>query len=167
MELLEIEERLTETMTEEISLFSHYRDEFQNMKELVMDKNWVKLQSSIDRVNHLSRQIEKADGQRDDIYQELLAQTGAEEGESFYSLISRVYGEAGRPLQDIYRIIRHEIRSVKVMSEGFNRFLNNRTSLVKEIMEELVPDRRGSIYNRRGIASHDSGNSSLVLNRHL
>lgn len=167
MELLEIEEKLTCVMVKEISLFELYKEEFQKLKEQVLAKDWVPLQRTIDSIKYLSIEIEKTDSGRNSLYKKLLKETGAEEGETFYGLISRVYGETGRELLDIYRMIRSEVRSLKIMNEGFNRFLSNRQGLIREVVEELVPDRKGAIYNRKGITSHNGSSSSLVLNRHF
>lgn len=167
MELMEIEERLTEIMTREISLFSLYKEEFCKLKRFIIDREWLPLQRSLEAIKNISAELEEADRVRDYIYRELLAEAGGDESESFYTLVSRIYGESSKALIDEYRMIRHEARTVKVLNEGFNRYLSNRRNLIKEIMEELIPESRGSIYNKRGIASQNGSSSSLVLNKHL
>ena len=167
MVLLEIEEKLKKIMTKEISLFSIYKDEFSKMKSLVMTKEWIKLQRSFESVQNISNEIENADSKRDKLYEQICKLTGSEKSDSFYSVISKIHNEGNEEISDIYRIVKHEANSIKILNEGFNSFVNSRKTLVNEIMEELVPDRKGTIYNMRGISSHDGSSSSLILNKHL
>lgn len=167
MVLLEIEEKLKNIMTREISLFSIYKEEFGKMKSLVTEKKWVPLQRSFEIVRNISEKIESADSERDSLYSELCVQTGSSADDSFYSVISKIHTNGSSEIYDIYRIVKHEAKSVKILNEGFNSFLQNRKNLVNEIMEELVPDRKGTIYNRKGFSSHDGSSSSLILNKHL
>lgn len=167
MELLEMKEKLATAITDEISLLALYRDEFSNMKRQVLEKDWIALQRSLETMNNISQKINFKDAERDSLYEEMSIKGSRREKESFHNFVSRLYGNSGKELQDLYRIIKHETRAVKVLSEGFGKYLNNRKTLINDVMEELVPHRKGAIYNRRGVTSHDMGNSSLVLNKHL
>ncbi|MBB6478685.1 hypothetical protein [Spirochaeta isovalerica] len=167
MELMEIEEQLGKIMTDEISLFSLYREEFGKMEIHVRNKDWVSLQRSTENMRAISEQISRKDNDRDGIYRALCEKTGSSPDDSFYSVAARAYGPESREICDIFRIVKNEARSLKVMNQSFEKFIRNRKNLISDIMEELVPDRKGSIYNRRGLASHDNSSSSLVLNKHL
>jgi hypothetical protein len=167
MVMLEIEEKLKKIMTHEISLFSLYKDEFNKMVNLVMEKEWITLQRSFDAVQNISNEIEKADTKRDDLYCELCKLTGSNKDDSFYSVISKIHNNGSSEINDIYRIVKHETHSIKVLNDGFSRYIQSRKNLVNEIMEELVPDRKGTIYNRKGFSFHDGSSSSLILNKHL
>ena len=164
---LEIEEKLRKTMTQEISLFSLYKEEFNNIRKYIMTKEWFLLQRSVEDMNNISRKIEKTDSRRDRLYKELCNLIGAGENDSFYSVISKVHRDGGKEIKDIYRIVKHEAGSIKVLNEGLGRFIQTKKALVNEIIEELVPDRKGIIYNRRGFSSGDGSSSSLILNKHL
>ncbi|RQV98513.1 MAG: hypothetical protein EH225_13190 [Calditrichaeota bacterium] len=167
MELMEIEEQLGKVMTDEISLFSLYRDEFGKMEEDVKARDWIALQRSTETVKSLSEKISKKDMQRDRLYRLLCEKTDSSDDDSFYSVATRAYGTESRELCDIFRIIKNEARSLKAMNKNFETFIHSRKTLISEIMEELVPDRKGAIYDRKGLASHKNSSSSLVLNRHL
>ena len=167
MVLFEIEEKLKKIMTHEISLFSSYREEFDKMKQLVLEKEWIFLQRSFEVMQNISNEIEDADSKRDDLYSELCNLTGSDKNDSFYSIISKIHKNGSAEISDIYRILKHETKSIKVLNEGFSRYVQTRKNLVGEIMEELVPDRKGTIYNRKGFSSHDGSSSSLILNKHL
>ena len=167
MVLFEIEEKLKKIMTHEISLFSMYKEEFSKMKSLVMEKEWIPLQRSFETVQNISNRIEVADLKRDDLYDKLCNITDSRKEESFYSVMSKIHKNGSNEITDIYRIVKHEANSIKILNEGFNKFLNSRKTLVTEIMEELVPDRKGTIYNRRGFSSPEVSSTSLILNKHL
>lgn len=167
MELVEIEEQLEKIMTDEISLFSLYREDFIKMKKDVEEKDWVSLQSSIESLKSLSGKISEKDELRDSIYKSLCLHTNSTPEDSFYSVISQAYGAAGHELYDIFRMIKNEARSLKALNKNFNQFILNRKNLVNDIMEEFVPELKGTIYNRRGITFHENSSSSLVLNKHL
>jgi hypothetical protein len=81
--------------------------------------------------------------------------------------MSKIHKNDKSEINDIYRMVKHEANSMKILNDGFNRFLQSRKTLVKEIMEELVPHRKGTIYNRQGFSSHEGSSSSLILNKHL
>lgn len=167
MELLEIEEKLLKIMTHEISLFSIYKEEFYKMKQMVLEKNWVSLERLFSAVENISLEIENADSRRSELYNQMCILTGSDKDDSFYSVINKIHKDGCGEIVDIYRIVKHEARSIRVLNEGFSRFLQSRKNLVNDIMEELVPDRKGTIYNRRGFSSHDGSSSSLILNKHL
>jgi len=167
MELNEIEEQLGKIMTDEISLFSQYREELGKMQANVQEKDWISLQKSSEKAKVISDLISEKDQKRDDIYRVLCELTSSTKEDSFYSVTAKAYGSRNQELCDIFRIVKNEARSLKVLNKSFEKFIHNRKNLVSEIMEELVPDRKGSIYNRRGLASHDISSSSLVLNKHL
>jgi len=93
--------------------------------------------------------------------------TESDKDDSFYSVINKIHKNSSNEIVDIYRIVKHEARSIRVINEGFSRFLQSRKNLVNDIMEEIIPDRKGTIYNRRGFSSHKGGSSSLILNKHL
>ncbi len=164
---LEIEEKLKDTMTQEISLFSRYKEEFNNIKKFIIEKEWISLQRTVEDMKSISLKIEQYDTTRDILYKELCILTGSNDKDSFYSVISKVHKEGGEEIRDIYRIVKNEAKSIKVLNEGLNRFIQTKKSLVTEIIEELVPDRKGTIYNRKGFSSGDGNSSSLILNKHL
>ncbi len=164
---LEIEEKLKKIMTHEISLFSLYKEEYKNIKRFILEKEWVHLQHSVDNLKNLSRKIEKADSKRDKLYKELCKLTNSGKNDSFYSIISKIHKDGGNEIKDIYRIVKHEANSIKVLNEGLRVFIQTKKELVNEIIEELVPDRKGTIYNRRGFSAQEGNSSSLILNKHL
>ncbi|MBI9099186.1 MAG: hypothetical protein JEY91_11945 [Spirochaetaceae bacterium] len=137
------------------------------MKKFILEKEWIFLQRAFENVQQVSDKIEKTDSERDNLYEELCSLTGSDKNDSFYTVISKIHKNTNNEMTDIYRIVKHEACSIKVLNEGFNRFLQSRKNVINEIMEELIPDRKGTIYNRKGFSSHDGSSSSLIVNRHL
>lgn len=166
MVLLEVEDRLKKTMTREITLFSSYKEEFSRMKEYVQEKQWPALERTLVNMDKLSTEIAMADEERFQLYGKIKTLTNSKDDESFYSVITKVHKEGSGEIYDIYRMVKHEAKSLKVMGAGFNRYLQNRKDIVGEFVGEIVPESKGTIYNRRGYSS-SSQPSSLVINRHF
>ena len=165
MELWEIKDKLKETMSHEISLFTSYKKEFNKMKNFIEEKEWARLQETMGILQNLSDEIARTDSARDSLYGDLCRLTNSNKEDSFYSVVSKI--EKCEGMTDIYRMVKYEANSIKVLNKGFSLFLQTRKNLIKGIMEELAPHRKGTMYNRKGVSLQGGNSSSFILNKHL
>ena len=66
----------------------------------------------------------------------------------------------------LYEQLRHEVFLTRAKLESLRSYTEARVSLIKGILEELIPDTRGKVYSPKGVPVA-SGTGSLIFNTQM
>jgi hypothetical protein len=82
----------------------------------------------------------------------------------FYALAARLPDEERQPLTGLYRKLKLIVFRVGIENAALTNYLNGVRGIVSGFLAAAFPDRKGSLYTRRG-AQAQADMRSIVLNR--
>lgn len=153
-------------MKKELSLFeSFYRAE-EKIRQHIVEKNWPQLDRELSAIKKYGEKIEKAESDRNKIYQAMKIYCGEEIHGSFYAFISSYCPEKSDSLNHLYRELKVCVMKVKTLTMRIDAYLSTVTTAVIRVLDEIFPMRKGTIYNSSGI-NRGADSPPLVLDREL
>ena len=141
------------TLTDELEIIRQYNKSCENLHKSVVSKNWTSLENKIRKLKVQADSLSESDETREWIISSLKNEFGLPEECSFGLLTSRFSQEDSRKVDELKRDIRRSIMVLKNRINGIGRYTESQTSALKDVLDILVPDQKGRIYNRKGAPS--------------
>ncbi|MDA3938633.1 MAG: hypothetical protein PF693_04905 [Spirochaetia bacterium] len=166
MESLENTEQLIHILEKEIELINSFILVENTIMESVISNNWDVLETSINLTKDISFSIEALDKQRIDCVEILRKEVGEDIGAHFYRLTINLKIEQKNKINDLYRSFKLSVLNLQNMNWRIDNYVSTVTGIMKQTLNEIYPNRRGSLYSRSGIIKEAESNP-MVLNRKL
>lgn len=145
-----IVERLTDVISEEIRAIKKFCDQELEVKQHLFDKDWKNLNGAIEESQKTSEQIQKLEGERDSLFDELCGCIGEETQANFYHVIVHLStGERDR-LGYLYRELKMAVFRMQSITAGIDTYISSMRDTMNHILEEVFPHRKGKIYAKDG-----------------
>ncbi len=132
----------------------------------VLQKDWIALEACVREMKAIAQGIEECEQKRTESYRVLKAALGLKPDDSFYEVLSRLPIEDRQELAELYRRLRIGIVKVRSITDGIDAYVTATVGTMRDILDELFPERKGKIYSRSGTVSSADA-SSLVVNHRL
>jgi hypothetical protein len=132
----------------------------------VLEKDWTALEEAVRTMRVIADDIEGCEMQRNDAYRVLKGTLGLKSEDSFYDVLSRLPLEERQELATLYRQLRVGIAKVRSITDGIDAYVTATVGTMRDILDELFPERKGKIYSRSGSVSM-AETSSMVVNHRL
>jgi len=132
----------------------------------VLQKDWIALEETVRVMRVISADIESCELRRTEGYGSLKASLGLSPEDSFYDVLSRLPLEDRQELATLYRQLRIGIAKVRSITDGIDAYVSATVGTMRDILDEIFPERKGKIYSRSGSVS-SSDTSSMVVNHRL
>ena len=132
----------------------------------VLEKDWIALEESIRTMRVLAADIEECEMRRNEGYRNLKASLGLKSDDSFYDVLSRLPLEERQELAGLYRQLRIGISKVRSITDGIDAYVTATVGTMRDILDEIFPERKGKIYSRSGSVAVAEA-PSLVVNHRL
>jgi hypothetical protein len=156
---------LIAAMTAEIACFEAYIASQRSFSSALKDRDWVSLQTEMGLLDEISKALAERESVRAEAFELLRAEL--ECGDSgLYRLALHVPEPQRSELTDLYRRLKISAMRAKFENASASDFAGGNRDLLRAILEELFPEKRGNIYGRSGKAVRP-GMDSLVLNTAL
>lgn len=162
----ELINKLIIILQNELKLVRQYNTECEFLHKYVVAKNWANLEKVLQKLRTLADDLSKIDDKREMIVGILKNETGIAEESSFGLLLSRFPQIEQRQVNDLKRDIRRSVMILRNRINGIGRYTESQTSALKDVMDILVPDQKGKIYNRSG-AALSAGAKPMLFSRHF
>lgn len=158
--------KLIRILETERNLINCYNRDCEVLHRHVVSKNWPDLEKTLLLLKERAESLSIADNEREMIISVLKKEMALPEESSFGLLLSRFPESSSRRINDLKRDIRRSILILQGRIKGIGQFTEGRTSALKEVLDVLVPDRKGRIYDRNGAASA-IGSKPMLFSKHF
>ncbi len=157
---------LNETMRRQTALFEIVLAEEGSMRDSIRSRDWEALSRSLKAVEALEAEIQALEDRRMEVFRVLLAEEGLAPDSSFYVWAVTLPPVERDAITEAYRVLKYRALAARVSGTGIARYLTETRRLLGSIMEELFPQKRARIYDRRG-ERREPEMRSVVLDRSL
>jgi hypothetical protein len=157
---------LMAAMRRQTALFEIIIAEEVSMRESIRDRDWERLAKSLKTVEALEGEIKVIEENRSALFSSLLedAEVGPESG--FYVWAVTLPEALRDEITETYRVLKYRALAARVSGAGIATYLTETRRLLGSIMEELFPQKRARIYDRRGVR-REPEMRSVVLDKSL
>ena len=152
-------------MTAEIACFEAYIATQRSFSSALKDRDWISLQTAMTLLDEIARALAERESIRADSYERLRSEFGCEE-RGIYRLALHVPEPRRTELTDLYRRLKISAMRAKFENASASDVAAGNRDLLRAILDELFPEKRGNIYGRSGRALRP-GMDSLVLDTAL
>ncbi len=159
-------QNLIDILTEEIELAESFEMTERGIMNAVLNSTWDTLEISLSRAEGLSLRIESIDRERAECIEILRKITGADKNEHFYRLTAGLEPAQQKQVNDLYRKLKIAVLNLRNTNWRINAYVATVTGIMKQTLQEIYPNRRGSLYSRAG-RIREAGNNPMVLNKEL
>lgn len=166
MKLLENSEQLIHILEKEIELVNNFTQIEKSIMDSVIANNWDTLEASITQSEDISYLIASLDKQRETCIRILRDQTGEDDNTHFYHLTGNLKEEEKNSLNDLYRVLKLSVLNLQNINWRIDAYVSTVSGIMKQTLNEIYPNRRGSLYSKAGIIK-EADNNPMVLNRKL
>lgn len=140
--------------------------EHSRLQEAVMNRDWESLEEQIRVLQTHAHDAGTLEEQRKTSYGRLRKMLGLGAEESFFELLCRLEDDERTELAALYRGLKIAVMRVASANGGLEAYVQSSTQTIEEVLRELFPERKGTIYGRTGrVQRHDD--RAFVVNQSL
>ncbi|HOX33530.1 MAG TPA: flagellar export chaperone FlgN [Spirochaetales bacterium] len=154
---------LAAAMRAEIACFEAFVAAERSFASALRDRDWGSLQTAMELIDDITRAIAEREGFRAEAFELLRTQLGCEE-EGLYRVALKVPEPERSELTDLFRKLKLAAMRARFESAAASDYANSNRELLRAVLEELFPEKKGRIYGRTGQVAQP-GLDSLLLNR--
>lgn len=156
---------LIAAMRDEIACLEAYVAAERSFAGAIRDRDWIALQTAMDLIDEIMRAVASREGVRAESFELLRAKLGCE-GENLYRVALRVPEPQRSELTDLYRRLKLAAMRARFETAAAKDYATSNRDLLRAVLDELFPEKRGRIYGRSGQAVQP-GLDALLLNTAL
>ncbi|AFG36887.1 flagellar export chaperone FlgN [Spirochaeta africana] len=136
------------------------------MQQAVMRKNWHELDESLHQLQTISEEIHRCEQDREQSFASLCRQLNLPESSRFAQVVGHLPDENRREITSLYRRLKIAVLRVQTITSGVDAYINTTVETMNQIVEEVFPGARGSVYSRDG-SVYGKQPPAMVVNHQL
>lgn len=157
---------LENVMNREYDLICTFSEWERNLNEHVRNRSWNQLQKVMKEAEQVSEEISLCEKERMRIFSELRDASGEEPDAGFYQVVVHLPAEERDRLSRSFRELKLSVLKLRGIIWGIDAYVRAVQGTLKDIIGEMSPMRRGTIYAKNG-GPRRAESGPLILNRHL
>ncbi len=161
---------MVETLVELMSQQSEKLEAFallqQGLQKAIVARDWDDLESSMDRLNEFSSELELIESERIRWAREITGSLGLPDSTPVSELRVHLSKADSRQLMRAQRGLEISIMKVRGVTGGIDAYLAGAVRMNRDVLNQLFPDQRGTMYSRRGQRAQ-ADNRAIVVDRKL
>ncbi len=138
----------------------------QELQSAIINRDWSRIDVLVPQMQRQGAELEALDARRNAAFAAAKSQCGLSDNAKFQEFIERVDEEDRRELTTLYRSLQVSVLRVKSVTRGIDSYVRGTLRTTNEVLGEVFPDQKGTMYSRRGKRSPADGRA-MVLDRHL
>ncbi len=159
-------EEIRTTLTEEAELLMEFGEREQELQQAVLRRDWPSVDAHVAAMVEQSRRFVRLDERRHELIAGAKADMGLRPEAPFGELVDR-FPEADRQeLHALFRSLQVLVLKVKSMTRSIDSYVRGSLRAAHDVLGEVFPDQKGTLYSRRGRRMHADGRA-MVVDRHL
>jgi hypothetical protein len=157
---------LEQVMEREERLIEQFSSWERSMNERVKEKQWKELQQVMVGADEVSKSIDECEKLRAELFEQLRKAVGEAPDSGFYQVAVRLPEKDRNRLSERFRSLKMSVLKLRGIIWGIDAYVKAVQGALKDIIGEISPARKGTIYAKTGTA-RNAETGALVLNRHL
>lgn len=141
---------LTKSMEKECDFLDSYRFFESELKASIHRKDWPGIEKCIAELTALAGDLSESEASRHRHFEDLRIQCGEPEDATFYQVIVHTERSQREILSALYRRMKLAVLQIQAITWCINEHVQSINDALQEVLEELFPHRKGSIYSKEG-----------------
>ncbi len=159
-------DRVKALLAEQSAKMLAFVEQEQELQSAIMERDWQAADTLIERMRAMSSELSMLDQMRHDAVEEAKAAHGVPESAAFSDLIAQADPEQRAEINTLYRGLQVAALRITSVTRGFDAYVRGSVRTTNEILGEVFPDQRGTLYSKRGERA-PADQRAMVLDRHL
>jgi hypothetical protein len=148
-----ITRNLIDILNKELKLLEEYNSGCESVHKYVAAKNWTKLERILNSLGKKAEKLDSLDLIREELVLHLKEDHQLNSAASFGMLMTRLDGVSQKEIKILKQKLRHAVSMLQVRINGIGKYAESQTAALRDVLDVLIPDQKGKIYNRSGLAS--------------
>jgi hypothetical protein len=158
--------RLEKAMKKQQKLIADFSVWERKLNHHVQNREWKQMQAVMEEAGKVSEKIDLSEKERLEAFAALRDMLGEGEEAGFYQVVVHLPSKERDSLSSSFRELKMGVINLRGIVWGIDAYVRAVQGTLKDIIGEISPMRRGTLYAGDGIAKNpDAG--PLVLNREL
>lgn len=159
-------ESLEHALSAQIELFDTVTEEHELLQKAVFARDWGLLEYHMSRLQVRSDELVELEEVRRKAYRQLREELGLGSDDGFYEVLTCLGNDARSRLASLYRRLKVAVMRMSGRNSSLEHYVAASSATLEQVLSELFPQRKGTIYGRSGEASARQG-SAFVVNKNL
>lgn len=157
---------LERVLKSQIELLERTAVEHRELQSAVMDRDWQALEEYMARLSVRSGELSELERRRHDAYRNLREQLELDSGDGFFEVLTRLDNGPRARLAELYRNLKVAVMRLAGQNGNLESYVSASSETLEQVLAELFPQRKGTIYGRSGVATAKDSRA-FVVNRTL
>ncbi len=157
---------LERVLISQIELLERTAVEHRELQSAVIGRDWRALEEYMSRLNVRSGELSELERQRHDAYRRVREQLGLDGDDGFFEVLTRLENGSRSRLAELYRNLKVAVMRLAGQNGNLESYVSASSETLEQVLGELFPQRKGTIYGRSGVATAKDSRA-FVVNRTL
>lgn len=150
------------------ALMNSFSRQNRSLLDYIKMRDWTLLQEKMTELQDISCQIQAVESKRHHCYQDILREQNMGSEYSFDRVVEALPMDMALELRKLRSDIALAAERITIENKSLDSYVAAKNQSIKEIMGELIPETRGSLYQHNGrIRQSDLATKSLLVNKSL
>ncbi len=159
-------DKLIRFMEEETIALNIFAKKEDKLRLFIQQNDWENLNKCIHSMESMSDKIEKLGEERQKEFNRVKNHFGKNEDVGFYQIIVHLPAAQRDNCAKVYRELKLSVLKIQGITSSIDTYVRTVAGTMQQIINEIFPHRKGSIYCRKGNPKLAEENP-MVLNRQL
>ncbi len=155
---------LIDILNREQKILDEYNAGCEKLHRYVIGRDWVKLEKTLAKLRESADKLNSLDLIREELILQLKEVYELSSAVSFGMLLSCMDGADQKQIRKLKQKLRLSISLLQERLKGIGNYTESRSGALRDILDTLIPDQKGKIYNSYGEASN-RGSKPLLFNQ--
>ena len=160
--MLPVTENLLLQMQRECTLLAEFHDAETTMRARIHQKDWDGLESVMAEMTTLADRLVETENARHNAFEAVRSEVEEEASATFYQVIVHLSPEERDALAELYRTMKFSVFGIQAVSYCVDDHVRTLNDTMHEVLGELYPHRKGSIYSKSGAKLPNDANPLLI-----
>lgn len=158
-------EELKYLLKREVELLEDFAGDERRLQNAMMDREWGLLEELVSAMSEASEEILSVEQERHECFTRVQEEVGCDGDDGFYDVLAALGVDDRDELAEFYRRLKVAVMRVQALTGGIGTYVTSATSAIREVIDELYPQRKGRTYSHQGVhATPDD--RAMVFDRH-
>lgn len=155
---------LIDILNKELKILDEYNGGCEKLHQYVIGKDWIRLEKILAKLREKADKLASLDLIREELVIQLKAEHQLSEAVSFGMLLSRLGDEDQKKIRKLKQKLRLSVSLLQTRLKGIGNYTESRSGALRDVLDTLIPDQKGKIYNSCGEAS-SRGSKPMLFNQ--
>ncbi|MFP4373484.1 MAG: flagellar export chaperone FlgN [Spirochaetaceae bacterium] len=159
-------EKLKYLLKSEVELLEDFARQEQELQNAIVEREWDRLEGIVNEMTEASQSVLSVEQERHECYTRVRRDFDCPPNSSFYDFAAKLDLGDRMEISELYRRLKVAVMRVQALTGGIGSYITSATSAIRDVLDELYPQRKGRIYSRAGHHSVPD-DRAMVVDHHL